>query len=142
MTRLVTTEHGASYRYAGDKDEAAREYARFQGCLLQLTDEASEIGNLEGRWVIFQSGWVFGLSAYATENDALSFARQIFRDEPDANYIVVQVDPEKHALTAMHLLASALSDFEANERRGLKDHHPEVPETPERDGEVEENDER
>jgi len=54
MTRLVTTEHGASYRYAGDKDEAAREYARFQGCLLQLTDEASEIGNLEGRWVIFR----------------------------------------------------------------------------------------
>jgi hypothetical protein len=127
MVQLMTTPHGASYRYAGDKDEAAREYARFQGCLLQLIDETSEIGNLEGRWVIFQSGWVFGLSAYATENDALSFARQIFRSEPDASYIVVQVEPEKHALTAMHLLGSALSDVESLKQRGVKDHHPEVP---------------
>lgn len=128
MMRVVTTQNGASYRYAGDADEAAREYERFRGCLLQLTDENTDVGNVEGRWVIFQSGWVFGLSSYATERDALAFARQIFRDDPDATYIVVQVDTEKHALSAMHLIASALSDVESNKMRGVKDTHPEVPE--------------
>jgi hypothetical protein len=125
--RSKTNESGASYHYGGPEDEAAREYERFRGCLLQLTDEGTDVGNVEGRWVIFQSGWVYGLSSYKSEQDAIAFARQIFRDEPEASYIIVQVDTDKHALTAMHLLASALSDVESNARKGLKDVHPEVP---------------
>lgn len=117
MSGVVKTGHGATYRYGGDREEAAREYERFQGCLLQLVDDESIVGNLEDQWVIFKNGWVYGLSGFSNERDAQVFAAQIFRDEPDANYIIVQVQPEKHALSAMHLLASALSDVESFEMR-------------------------
>lgn len=120
MSGVVTGAHGGSYRYEGDPDEGAAEYERFQGCLLQLTDDNSIVGNLEERWVIFQNGWVFGLSSYQTESDAIAFARQIFRDEPDANYIIACCEPEKHALTAMHLLGSAISDVESLQMKAKK----------------------
>lgn len=121
MLKLVTTPHGGTYHYAGDEKEGAKEYERFQGCLAQLIDSESLVGNLEGRWVIFQSGWVHGFCSYPSEREAIVFARQIFRDEPDASYIVAQVDPEKHALTAMHLLASALSDLDSLEIRAQRE---------------------
>lgn len=117
MSGVEITPHGAGYRYVGARDAAAAEYKRFQGCLLQLVDPDSMVGNLQDRWVIFQNGWVHGLCGYPTEADAATFGRQIFRDEPDANYIIVQVLPEWHALTAMHLLASALSDVESYQMR-------------------------
>jgi len=112
MSGVVSKTEGGSYFYGGDPKVAEQEYERFQGCLLQLIDDESMVGDLEGRWVIFKNGWVFGLSSYPTESDARAFARQIFRDEPNADYIVAQVDPEKHALSAMHLLASALGDVD------------------------------
>jgi len=104
------------YYFNGNSDEAAAEYERFQGCLLQLMDESSDIGDLEDKWVIFKDGWVYGLSAFDSQFNASAFARQIFRDEPNATYIVAQVK-EEHALSAMHLLASALSDVESIEMR-------------------------
>jgi hypothetical protein len=121
MSGVVNTTHGGTYRFSGDKDEAAKEYERFQGCLLQLVDDESIVGNLEDQWVIFKNGWVYGLSAFTTEENARRFAQQIFRDEPNANYIIVQVQPEKHALSAMHLLASALSDVESLQMRAEKE---------------------
>jgi len=42
----------------------------------------------------------------------------MFRDEPNAPYIIAQVEPEKHALSAMHLLASALSDVDSLQIKG------------------------
>jgi len=113
MSGTVTTENGAYFRYVGTREAADAEYMRFQGCLLQLNDEASIVGDLEHRWVIFQNGWVHGLTSYKNENDATVFGKQMFRDEPNANYIIVQVEPEKHALSAMHLLGSAISDVES-----------------------------
>jgi hypothetical protein len=95
----------------GDKDVADREYKSFRGCLAQLLDDQTLVGDVEGRWVIFKDGWVFGMATYASQDDAIAFGKQIFRDEPHATYIIVEVDAEKHALTAMHLLASALDGF-------------------------------
>jgi len=117
MSGTVTTKNGAYFRFEGTREAADAEYERFQGCLLQLIDDNSIVGNLEGRWVIFQNGWVYGLSSYPCEGDAAAFGRQIFRDEPDANYIIAECEPEKHALSAMHLLASALSDVESYQMR-------------------------
>lgn len=121
MSGLVTTESGVSYSYGGDRREAEKEYGRFQGCLLQLVDEDSIVGDLEDQWIIFQNGWVFGLSGFSTESNATTFAKQIFRNEPDANYIIVQVQPEKHAQSAMHLLASAMSDVDSLDLRENSD---------------------
>lgn len=109
----VNPHRDAVYRYFGTAEEGEAEYKRFQGCLLQLVDENSIVGDLQDQWVIFKNGWVYGLSAFGTEENAIAFANQIFRDEPDANFIIAQVLPETHALTAMHLIGSALSDVES-----------------------------
>ena len=104
------------YYFNGDRDKAATEYARFQGCLLQLMDDSSMEGDLTNQWVIFKDGWVFGLSAFDSSFNASVFAKQIFRDEPCASYIVAQVK-EEHAISPMHLLGSALSDVDALQMR-------------------------
>lgn len=124
MSGVVSHAEGGSYFYAGDWDVAEQEYERFRGCLAQLLDDQTLVGDVEGRWVIFKDGWVYGMATYATEGDARAFGRQIFRDEPNADYIVVQVDPEKHALSAMHLLASALSDVDSFDFAEEKDPEP------------------
>ena len=101
-----------NYVAIGEKGETAKEYERFLGCIAQLLDDQTLVGDVEGRWVIFKDGWVYGLATYLNEDDARAFARQMFRDEPMASYIIVQVDPEKHAISPLHLLASALSDVD------------------------------
>lgn len=111
--RVIMSGSNDEYFWCGSGELAEEEYKRFQGSLMQLLDDETMIGDVEGRWVIFKDGWVYGMSTYSSKVDATSFARQIFRDEPSPSYIVVQVDPEKHALSAMHLLASALGDIDS-----------------------------
>ena len=110
MSIRVFVEGGGSYQRFGAVEACEEEYERFRGCLMQLLDDETLVGDAEGRWVIFQNGWVYGMATYASESDANAFARQMFRGETDANYIIAQVDPEKHALSAMHLLASVMGD--------------------------------
>jgi hypothetical protein len=78
------------------------------------------LGDLAGKWVIFKDGWVYGLAAYDTQKEAISFGKQIFRDEPHAAWIVVQVDIEQHQISPLHLLGDALSqlEFEAEDETG------------------------
>lgn len=105
------------YVAVGAKDKTAAEYENFCGCVAQLLDDKSLTGDLEGQWVIFKDGWVYGMAAYRTQRDAEVFARQIFRDEPNASYIVVEVDLEKHDISPLAVLASALSDVEFVQRQ-------------------------
>ena len=99
----------------GAPEAAAEEYQKFRRCLPQLTDESSMTGDLTGKWVIFRNGWLYDFQGYETEREAIEFSRVILRDEPGADYIVVKVDVELHQISALHLLADALSDAEFNE---------------------------
>ena len=94
----------------GTKAQAEAEYERFLGCFGQLLDDNTMIGDVEGRWVIFQHGWVAGMATYASSDDALAFARQMFRDEPNASYIIVRVDAEEHQIDGLQMLASCVGD--------------------------------
>ena len=97
----------------GRAEKAADEYNMFRRCLPQLIDSDDPItGDLNGRWVIFKDGWVYGLSSYPTEADAILFGSKMFVDEPFATWIVVQVDLEKHKISPLHLLADAISDLD------------------------------
>jgi len=100
------------YFAVGDKDATRAEYEKFCGSIAQLLDEQSMIGDVAGQWVIFKDGWVYGMASYKTYADAYAFAQQIFRDEPDASYIIVEVDLEKHDISPLVVLASALSDVD------------------------------
>jgi len=109
----VKTDDGGSY-YAvfpqRQDEKAAQEYERFRGCIAQLLDDETMVGDVDGRWIVFQNGWVYGMATYPTKEDAVAFGKQMFRDEPGATYIVVQVDCDAHAITAMHILGSAMTD--------------------------------
>ncbi len=109
----VDTTDGGTYYAVGTDEATSAEYKRFRGCLAQLLDESTMVGDVEGKWIIFKDGWLFGMAAYGSKRNAMAFAEQIFRDESDPAYIIVQVNPEQHALSAMHLLASALSDVDS-----------------------------
>ena len=101
-----------TYYSSNGSEEARAEYERFRGCIAQLLDDETLVGDVEGRWVIFRDGWAYGMATYPTQDDALAFAKQMFRDEPGATYIIVQVDIEAHNINAMEVLASAISDAE------------------------------
>lgn len=115
MLTVVDVDGSGRFLYEGDRDETWKEYERFRGCLAQLLDDSTMVGDVEGKWIIFKDGWLFGMASYTTQSDAGAFAAQIFRDERNPSYIIVQVNPEEHALSAMHLLASALSDVDSFE---------------------------
>ena len=72
-----------TYFAQGDKEKTAKEYELFRGCFAQLLDPTSMVGDVEDRWIIFQSGWVADLTSYATEEEATKVAKQIFRTEND-----------------------------------------------------------
>ena len=93
-------------------DDANEEYKKFQRCLPQMIDDDSMLGDLDGKWVIFKDGWVYGLASYESYEAARQFGEQLFRDEPGACYIIVQVDLEQHQISPLHLLGDALSQIE------------------------------
>lgn len=105
-------EQGYLYAYVGDRELAAREYAGFRRCLPQLIDGDEITGNLENKWVIFKDGWVYGMAAYETFGAAEAFGRQLFRDEPDATYIVACVNLEAHKVSPLQLLGDAIGDLD------------------------------
>jgi hypothetical protein len=122
---------GGYLRFEGDAALAEQEYERFRGCLAQLLDPESMVGDVEGRWIIFKDGWVFGMAAYDSEDNARAFGRQIFREEPDASYIIVRVDAEEHAVSGLHLLASAVSDADGFDLSTTPDQRgPDDPDAP------------
>ena len=109
--RRMKLADGGSFAWAGASREAAhKEYELFRGCIAQLLDPESMVGDVDQRWVIFHGGWVYGMASYATEEDARVFGKQMFRDDPNATYVVVKVDVTAHGLNAMEVLASAVSD--------------------------------
>jgi len=110
--RSKRSDSGGQISYNGSEEAADAEYERFRGCMAQLLDDKTMVGDVENRWVIFKDGWVYGMATYPTEEDATVFAWQIFRDERDTPYIIVRVNPEEHAISAMHLLASALDGLD------------------------------
>lgn len=91
---------------------AEAEYEKFQRCLPQLIDGEAMLGDLDGKWLVWKDGWVYGLASYETMADACSFGRQMFRDDPTAVWIVVRVDIERHQISPLHLLGDALSQLE------------------------------
>ena len=101
------------YIAIGDKKKTEQEYQNFCGSIAQLLDDKTLVGDAENRWVIFKDGWVYGLATYPCESDARAFARQMFRDEPDASYIIVEVNLERHDISPLVILASAFSDVDA-----------------------------
>jgi hypothetical protein len=118
--RRLRVDRGMSgpYWWPGPpSDKVEEEYKKFQCCLPQLIDGEAMLGDLDGKWVIFKDGWVYGLATYETQMDAISFGRQMFRDEPEAIWIVVQVDLEAHKISPLHLLGDALSQLEFEEAK-------------------------
>jgi len=103
------------YTYIGDLQLARKEYEDFQRCLPQLIDESEITGDLEGRWIIFRDGWVYGLASYNTRVEAIQFGGQMHHDEPEATWLVVQVDLNKHMLSALHLLGDVLRGIDDKE---------------------------
>ena len=99
----------------GCLEKMSQEYDYFKKCLPQLIDSSEITGDLEGRWIIFKDGWVYGLASYESSNEARDFARQMFRDEPGATWIVVKVDLEQHGVSVLHLLGDALSELDTVE---------------------------
>lgn len=106
----IKTDDGGQFWYVGDPKLARREYDLFRGCIAQLLDDETMVGDVAGRWVVFKDGWVYGMGTYPSQADAAIFGRTMFRDEPDATYIVVKADVEGHGLNAMEILGSAISD--------------------------------
>lgn len=100
------------YWYSGDRELAAVEYSKFRRCLPQLIDANEITGDLEGQWIIFKDGWVYGLAGYPAEREAVEFGRAMFRDEPRAVWIVVRVDLTSHKVSPLEMLSDALSDLE------------------------------
>lgn len=100
------------YTAVGSAETTKQEYERFRGCIAQLLDDETIVGDVEGRWVVFKDGWVYGMATYPSLHDAQVFGQQMFRDDPDASYIIVKVDLDLHELNAMETLASAISDAE------------------------------
>lgn len=96
--------------YFGPHPHVDQEYERFKRCLPQLVDPESQTGDLTGKWVIFQDGYVYGLSGYDTDAMAHSFAYSMGLGDP---HIVALVDLEKHGLHPLHLLSAAIIDQEA-----------------------------
>ena len=107
---MPTTDDGSNYHAVGDPKQARREYESFRGCIAQLLDDETLVGDVEGRWIVFKDGWVYGMATYPSRHDAIAFGNQMFRDESDATYIIVQVELEGHGVNAMEILASAVSD--------------------------------
>jgi hypothetical protein len=108
--RDYKTSDGGEFWFQGELPQAKIEYQRFRGCIAQLLDDETMVGDVEGRWVVFKDGWVYGMGTYSEKRDAIIFGRQMLRDEIGATFIVVKVDMEAHAITAMHILGSAVSD--------------------------------
>jgi len=110
MGQDVSTKDGGNYFAVGNDEKARKEYENFRSVIAQLLDDETLVGDVEGRWVVFKDSWVYGMATYPSKSDAIAFGRQMFRDEPDATYIVVQVDLEIHGINAMEILASAMTD--------------------------------
>lgn len=110
MGHDVRTDDGGCYYMVGDEKQAAQEYERFRGCIAQLLDDETLVGDAEGRWIVFKDSWVYGMATYPSMADAIAFGLQMFRDEPDETYIIVKVDLEIHGINAMEILASAMTD--------------------------------
>ncbi len=96
----------------GDKEKTAAEYKTFKRCFPQLTDPTEITGDLTGKWVIWKNGWVYGMAAYNTLNEARQMANLIDRDETMPSYIIVKVDLDEHRVSALQMLADAISDAE------------------------------
>jgi len=105
-----STGDGGQFFYVGDLRQAEAEYAKFRGCIAQLLDDQTMVGDVLDRWVVFKDGWVYGMATYPHKTDAVAFANQMFRGEPDASYIIVQADLKKHGLNIMEILASGVPD--------------------------------
>ena len=54
MSGVVSEAEGGSYHYWGDPKAGEQEYKRFRGCLAQLLDESTMVGDVEGKWIIFK----------------------------------------------------------------------------------------
>ncbi len=109
--RLVSN-HGIRVYSEGPFDECAEEYKKFQRCLPQLIDSDSMLGDLDGKWVIFKDGWVYGLATYEHEASAVQFARHMLEDDQGSAWVIAQVSLADHSISPLHLLADALSDLE------------------------------
>lgn len=116
VVQVYNTKYWAPYGENRFKQEAADEYTRFRRCLPQLIDSDDPItGDLAGRWVIFQHGWVHGLTSYPDQESARAFAARMFGTHPESAYIVVQVDLDRHKVSALHALADAISELDSLE---------------------------
>jgi len=102
----MKTEH---YQFVGDPEIAKGQYETFKKVLGQFLDPAGLEGDLNGKWIVFKDGWVYGMAGYPSESAAMSFAHQMFRTDAVAerNFIIVRVDAELHKVSNLHLLASA-----------------------------------
>lgn len=83
-------------------DGAEEQYAIFKKVLGQLQGGDPMLGDLTGKWVIFADGYVYGLSSYATSNDACAFAQHMRVPRP---YVVALVDMDKHDVSPLEILA-------------------------------------
>jgi len=113
--KVRKTMKALPYWYSGNPDKAADEYNYFRRCLPQLIDDIAMTGDLNGKWVIFRDGWVYGMASYSTDAEAVKWGKLLHKDEASATWIVVQVDLEKHKISPLHLLADALSDLDYTE---------------------------
>ena len=93
----------------GNKETCDREYKTFKRCFPQLTDPTEITGDLTGKWVIWKDGWVYGMAAYDTLNEARNMAALIDRDESNPVYIIVKVDLDEHRISPLQMLADAIS---------------------------------
>lgn len=48
---------------------------QFQRCIPQLIDPDGPLGDLTGKWVIWEDGWVYGLAAYDEHAEARKWAK-------------------------------------------------------------------
>jgi hypothetical protein len=110
MGHDVNSTGGGSYYSVGNPEKARAEYKNFRAVIAQLLDDETLVGDVEGRWIVFKDSWVYGMATYPLKEDAIVFGKQMFRDEPDAAYIVVRVELDDHNINAMEVLASAMTD--------------------------------
>jgi len=66
-----------------------------------------EFLGLTGKWIIWTSGGVYGMSGYADHNTAASFARLMDIGE---DYMICHVDAEANSITPLELLSGAALD--------------------------------
>ena len=106
--------------YHGTHPAVDEVYEQFKRCLPQLVDPDSQTGDLEGRWVIFKDGYVYGFSSYKTYDSASQFARVMGLSD-EGPFIIALVDLEEHGMHPLHLLSAALIDQEVDQRKDQLD---------------------